>query len=149
MASTPFTNIKSIRPSLAALVLFALSCTPASLGPGELPYGAIPFAAPADYRAWWASTEACSGLTGNFDQISWYQVPGARTMQTDIGEKVGLWARRDGHTDITIAGEYTQHELVIRHEMLHELLGEEGHPASYFVERCGLTWESWVAAEAE
>jgi hypothetical protein len=33
--------------------------------------------------------------------------------------------------------------MVIRHEMLHSLIGQSGHPAEYFVERCGLTWETW------
>jgi hypothetical protein len=32
---------------------------------------------------------------------------------------------------------------VVRHEMLHALLGRQGHPSEYFVTRCGLTWASW------
>jgi hypothetical protein len=34
--------------------------------------------------------------------------------------------------------------MVIRHEMLHDLIGEPGHPDPPFgPEGCGLTWTSW------
>jgi len=48
-----------------------------------------------------------------------------------------------------IAGNYAEHEMVVRHEMLHALLQREGHPTDYFVNRCHLTWESWSAAGGE
>jgi len=32
---------------------------------------------------------------------------------------------------------------VVRHEMLHALLREPGHPDVYFTERCRLTWATW------
>jgi hypothetical protein len=100
-------------------------------------------AAPAAYADWFRRTEACSGLSKNFSTIQWYVVEGVETFPTSAGPKVGMWIR-EGNTDrIVIAGNYSDTEMVVRHEMLHALLGEEGHPASYFVERCHLTWESW------
>jgi hypothetical protein len=149
MTSTRTSHSQTFGSCLAGLALITLGCSPASLGPNSLPDGAVSLAAPTEYRSWWASTESCSGISGDFDQIAWYTVPGVSTMGTDIGEKVGIWAYQDGQSTITIAGEYVQHELVVRHEMLHELLGREGHPDEYFVARCGLTWESWSAASDE
>jgi hypothetical protein len=34
-------------------------------------------------------------------------------------------------------------EMVVRHEMLHDLLGRPGHPDPPFGVGCPLTWESW------
>ena len=149
MTSTQAQFSKTFGSRLAGIALMALGCAPATLSPSSLPDGAVSFTAPAEYRVWWASTEACSGLSGDFDQIGWYAVPGASTMDTEIGEKVGIWASQDGQSTITIAGEYLDNELVIRHEMLHELLDRDGHPDEYFVARCGLTWESWQLASSE
>lgn len=147
MTSTREQYPRTFGSRLAGIALIALGCAPAPFSPNALLDGAVPFSAPTEYRSWWASTEACSGRTGDFESIEWYTVPGA-SMDTDIGEKVGFWARHDGLSTITIAGDYLDHELVIRHEMLHELLGRDGHPDEYFVARCGLTWDSWQVASS-
>jgi hypothetical protein len=70
-------------------------------------------------------------------------VPGVETFETDAGPKVGMWVKEGGREIIVIAGNYQNHEMVVRHEMLHSLLRGHGHPTDYFVERCHLTWESW------
>jgi hypothetical protein len=115
-----------------------------ALGPAEpLPATAQLLAAPEQYRAWWAKTEACSGRTGDFTQVSWYVIPNATTFSTDVGDKVGLWSHSSAGVRIIIAGIYSDNELVVRHEMLHALLDREGHPKEYFQDRCGLTWDSW------
>ncbi len=108
-----------------------------------LPAGAQAITAPAVYQAWWDKTEACSELQGGFGRIRWYEVPGATTFDTDMGPKVGLWIQNGNAVLIVVAGNYVNHEMVVRHEMLHALLAEEGHPSEYFVRRCHLTWESW------
>jgi len=128
---------------MVAVVMVACATEPSA--DISLPEGAVLIEASAEYRDWWASTEACSGRTGDFEQITWYMVPDVMTMTTGIGEKVGLWVRHDGRTAIVVAGAYVNNELVVRHEMLHDLLEREGHPDEYFVNRCGLTWESWGA----
>ena len=96
-----------------------------------------------EYAVWWQSTEACSGLKGNFAGIEWFQVPNVSTFESQAGTVVGLWENSAGQNRITIAGEYVDNELVVRHEMLHALLDRAGHPQEYFVTRCSLTWASW------
>ncbi len=114
--------------------------------PSNLPFGAVPMEAPAQYQEWWARTEQCSGLTGAMTEVAWYVVPNTASFQTDLGEKVGLWVKTDSDAKIVLAGTYRDHELVVRHEMLHQLLKRTGHPEDFFVEKCGLTWERWQAA---
>src|SRR5207302_643462 len=41
------------------------------------PAGAVPFTPPAVYRAWWTEIESCAGLSGDFDRVEWYEVPGS------------------------------------------------------------------------
>src|SRR5258706_4847723 len=58
-----------------------------------------------------------------------------------------MWTSH-GETDrIIIAGVYENTEMVVRHELLHHLLGQAGHPAEYFVTLCHLTWDSWASAQ--
>jgi hypothetical protein len=133
-----------MRNRLPALVLLIVGgCS--SFAPTDLalPSGAVPIAAPADYTAWFARTELCSGLSGRLDQIEWYVVPGVETFATVAGPKVGMWEKSGSKARIILAGRFSDHEMVVRHEMLHHLLDREGHPANYFVDRRRLTWETW------
>ena len=111
--------------------------------PSDIPAGAIPMDPPAHFNEWWVRTEQCSGLVGSMDPIHWYVMPNVSSFQTDIGEKVGLWIKTPSHVAIVLAETYADHELVVRHEMLHQLLQRAGHPADYFDGKCGLTWERW------
>jgi hypothetical protein len=104
-------------------------------------------AAPAEYATWYARTETCAELRGALEGIEWYVVPDVATFETSIGEKVGLWERVGNVSRITIAGDYVGNEMVVRHEMLHDILERTGHPPEYFVTRCHLTWDSWDAGE--
>ena len=134
---------------LPALVALASSCS--TVGPtAALPDGAVPMEPPALYEAWWESTESCAGLDGAFGRVEWYVVPGASSFETDVGEKVGLWVKSGERRQIVIAEGYLGHEMVVRHEMLHDLLSREGHPEPYFAQLCHLTWETWQGtAETE
>jgi hypothetical protein len=128
---------------IAVSVLLAGGCS--SLAPSdlELPAGAVPVAAPASYAAWFARTEQCAGLRGSFQTVEWYVVPGVATFATSAGAKVGMWEKSGSVARIIIAGNFADHEMVVRHEMLHHILDREGHPAEFFVDRCHLTWETW------
>jgi hypothetical protein len=130
--------------SLGLLVLSGC----AALAPSQtlMPSGAVPVAAPAAYREWFQRTEACSGRTGDLDAVQFYVVPGVETFETRDGPQVGVWIGEGGSHRIVIAGNYQAHEMVVRHELLHTLLRQTGHPEEYFVTRCGLTWESWNSA---
>jgi hypothetical protein len=107
--------------------------------------GEEPMRPPAVYREWWTKTEACSGLSGNFDRIEWSVVPG-NSFSCASGRCAGHW---QSEHQIYIASDWTQNELVVRHEMLHDLLGRPGHPNPPFGHGCPLTWETWSAQAAD
>ncbi len=109
----------------------------------SLPNGAVEIAAPALYREWHQKTQACSGLTEDFATVKFYVVPGVETFSTGDGQKVGQWIQDGGSNRIIVAGKYQNHEMVVSHELLHSLLGRDGHPAEYFNQRCKLTWDTW------
>ena len=140
------------RPALArrsgAFLSLALALSAAACSTEPTPVqieGAQAVAALPDYQAWWSATEQCSGLRGNFRELEFYQVPNVSSFSSPIGTVVGLWNQSGPANRITLAGNYLDNELVVRHEMLHALLEREGHPVEYFVTRCGLTWDSWAA----
>lgn len=108
-------------------------------GCGFDPVGEVPFDPPAEYRAWWAATEACSGRRGDFDRVRWFVIEG-EGFQCPSGRCAGHW--EDDHT-IYLASAWTRSELVVRHEILHDLIGRPGHPDPPFGRGCGLTWETW------
>jgi hypothetical protein len=101
--------------------------------------GEEPMAPPSVYREWWARTQACSGLSGDFDRVEWLVVPGA-SFECKSGQCVGHW--HPGH-QIYIAEEWVDNEMVVRHEMLHDLMNGGGHPNPPFGEGCPLTWSTW------
>jgi hypothetical protein len=134
---------KSALPLYCLGLLGTLAACEMLAPPSPLPATATVMTPPEQYHTWWAATEACSGLTGDFNAIQWYVVPDSLTFTTESGEKVGLWSESSAGTRIILAGAYADHELVVRHEMLHALLDREGHPPQYFQTKCGLTWEAW------
>jgi hypothetical protein len=105
--------------------------------------GERPLAPPDVYRAWWAKTEACSGLSGDYERVRWEVVPGP-SFPCSSGACAGHW--QSDHT-IWIAGDYLENEMVVRHEMLHELIGRSGHPDPPFGQGCHLTWASWAGSD--
>jgi hypothetical protein len=140
-------DLRRFARAIALLGLPGLGSACATLGPSEasLPLGSVQIAAPPVYAEWAQRTRSCSGMERSLSTVQFYVVPGVQTFPTKDGAKVGLWSR-EGKTDrIVIAGNYENHEMVVRHEMLHALLQREGHPADYFVNRCHLTWETWSA----
>ncbi|HKV75851.1 MAG TPA: hypothetical protein VJN95_15130 [Gemmatimonadales bacterium] len=134
-------TLRGLRAVTLIGVLFAVGAC--GTEPDALPAGAEQMTALPDYQAWWARTEACSGLQGEFSSLRFYQVPGVSTFSSTVGTVVGLWTRDGRENRITVAGAYLDNELVVRHEMLHALLERTGHPQDYFVTKCGLTWASW------
>lgn len=103
------------------------------------PEGDTPLNPPPVYRAWWAKTEACSGRTGNFDRVSWSVVEG-NSFPCSSGQCAGHWTTSH---HIFLADAWSMDEMVVRHEMLHDLIGRPGHPDPPFGVGCPLTWESW------
>jgi len=120
-------------------------CTPTE-PTSPLPSNAVAIDPPLEYAVWFERTERCAGLSGRITSIQFLVVPGVDTFPTDQGPKVGMWTRRGDHHTIIVAGNYRNHEMVVRHEMLHSLIGQSGHPPEYFAERCHLTWETWAGS---
>jgi hypothetical protein len=120
--------------ALCVLAMAALMSCDAPTAP--LPSGAQRFTPPDVFRRWWALTEQCSGLTGDFNAVAWYVVPGVNSFSGQDGEPVqGIWELR--HNRIVLAGNGQLVGELVRHEMLHALVRGGGHLRSQFVGRCG------------
>jgi hypothetical protein len=104
-----------------------------SLLTAPLPEGAKPFAPPAVYARWWQMTETCSGRLGEFGAIKWYSVPGSEFLR-DGRAASGYYDTRANR--IVVAQEEMEVGPVVRHEMIHALLKEGGHPRSVFLGAC-------------
>ena len=98
------------------------------------PDDAVPFAPPERYALWWGMTEACSGRTGDLASVRWYVVPGVRTIVVNGKEYSGYWYGRPDR--IVLAGESRFDGALVRHEMLHVLLGPVGHPRVPYLTSC-------------
>lgn len=141
----------SIQWKSSAILLGALlssGCAAAEPSSPSLPALAIRLEAPAHFRAWFEATERCSGIPASFETVEWYVVPGVDSFVADGAQRVGMWQRVGGESQIVIAGNYVDHEMVVSHEILHHILSREGHPSEMFAERCQLTWETWPARQA-
>lgn len=119
-----------------AIVLACTACRDFAAAPvaPDLPAGAEALEAPADYAAWWAATERCAGLSGDLSRISWFAIPGRTSFMYQDGQYDGYWWK--GVHWILLAGDKVQNGLIVRHEMLHDLLGRGDHPAEWFQQRC-------------
>ncbi len=112
------------------------------LGCGFEPDGEVAFEPPPVYHEWWGKTQTCSGQTGDFERVSWFVIEG-RGFDCPGGECAGHW--EDDHS-IYLASDWMMNEMVVRHEILHELLGRSGHPDPPFGRGCALTWDTWSGA---
>src|SRR2546425_13182496 len=98
--------------------LFLLGCLDAFA-----PAGAVQFTPAAVYRTWWAEIESCAGLSGDFDRVEWYEVPGSSySCPAHEGHCDGWW--RSPHT-IYMAQGLLYNRRLAEHEMLHDLLRSE------------------------
>jgi hypothetical protein len=121
-----------LRHSMVLLAMPAVACSP--LTDPVVQAGAVPMAPMAQYALWWRMTERCSQLSGDLEALSWYVVPGAASFGKDQlqGEYFPVSHR------LVLAGRFTRDGQLVRHEMLHALLGNVGgHPAEYYQRRCG------------
>jgi len=126
-----------IRRALLPLAVLAIATACHDRLTAVLPSGSEPFSAPAAYRLWWQMAETCSGRTASFDRVQWYVVPGASSLSsTDAGLQSEWFAAGNR---IVLAGESQLDGSLVRHEMLHSLLGPSGanHPRDQFLGRCG------------
>ena len=91
------------------------------------------FTPPTAYAGYWAQMEACSGLSANFARVTWFKADSVMNIPD-----VGTFAEHPfGFADwkdhrIALSGNSTDDAVVVRHEMLHELLQRDGHPPEFF-----------------
>jgi hypothetical protein len=76
-------------------------------------------------------------------RLPWETVPGT-SFTCSGNQSVGHW---QADHRIWIAESYLEDEMVVRHEMLHELIGHSGHPNPPFGKGCPLTWATWNGTE--
>lgn len=101
-----------------------------------LPRGAVAMQPLRPYAFWWEMTERCSGRSGDFDRVQWYVMPNATAFEIRGREYNGYWFPQDGGS-IVLAEGSTHAGPLVRHEMLHALLGgPAGHNRQYFVDGC-------------
>lgn len=116
------------------LLPFAAACT--RLAPVETEMERE-FEPPQIYRAWYAEVERCSGLSGAFDRITWFE---AEVYDKEGVERSGVWS--PPHTifldpevvaatcDTVPGGGPCFRQQNVKHEMLHELR-QGGHDKGY------------------
>jgi len=89
---------------------------------------------PNHYRAWWLDMEMCAGRYSAFDHVTWQLVVSKvfPVVQPDGAiANVGGWTEIDAKR-ITLATTYSAVEPVVKHEILHILVGKPGHPIPPF-----------------
>ncbi|MBT8335217.1 MAG: hypothetical protein KJO11_01345 [Gemmatimonadetes bacterium] len=93
--------------------------------------GRVPIEPPALYRSYWTAVEACSGLTGVFEEIRWFVVH-------EFGDGSGILGQWNERREITVRSDVWLDGDVVRHEILHDLLrGDRDHDRREWV-FCGL-----------
>jgi hypothetical protein len=100
----------------------------------QFPVDAVEIAPAAPYARWWAMTESCAGQSGNMAQMHFYTVPHL-TIDDGDAHYAGYWFQSGNR--IALAEPFVTEGRVVRHEMLHAILGRGDHPRADFVDRCG------------
>ena len=130
-------TLRSLFVSVALLATLA-ACRDVSLAaaptPPALPDGAQELTPLATYAQWWQDTEDCAGLRGDLSRVTWFVVPNRTSFRYQDASYDGYWW--NGVHWILLAGDKVNDAAIVRHEMLHELLGRGDHPALYFQQRC-------------
>lgn len=95
--------------------------------PRDVPRDARPFTPPRAYAATWSELEACSGLRGDFSRVRFYEVDSLpdRAVGRTVDRSVYLVAL------------FRESDAVVRHELMHALVQQRGHPTRYFRGACG------------
>jgi hypothetical protein len=101
--------------------------------PPDLPAGVRAFTPPAVYTQWWGQVETCAARTADFSRVRWFELPNAPYLTYRGVEYDGYWWSTHW---ILLAGDWEQKALIVRHEMLHDVLGTGHHPAEFFQRRC-------------
>ena len=69
------------------------------------------------YRDWFRAVVQCSGVGGRYDRIRWW------VLADDSPNAGETWGRRD----VYLKRRYATSAYVVKHEILHTLIGDEFH----------------------
>ena len=111
---------------LALLVLVACEDP---FGP-DIPTGVVPMEPHRLHFEYWDQVEKDSGHTGDIARIQWFEVTGGPWRHKDGTVVRGMWVR-NGHR-IYLAAGHTGAPPVVKHEILHDLLGDPSHDHPLF-----------------
>ena len=102
-----------------SVILLTLACSAAPIAP-QVPLNAEMMTPPEIYRDWWRGAEACAGVTGDFDQIRWWIVPGYSWVLTrnNYSMEINGLQYRD---NIYVAAFWASDKALVTHEILHAL----------------------------
>ena len=131
----------------AAFLSLLSACALATEPP--FPSSAVRVVAPPQYALWWNMVETCADRTADMARVSWYSLPGQDSFRV-WGTEFRGYTWRDPKRVLLADGVGTDGHLV-RHEMLHAILGVGGHPALFFGDRCAgvVTCGTGCAVEAK
>ena len=126
----------AVRRPLAAVLLALLGSCDLQFDQ-VLPENATRFSPPAAYELWSTIIEQCSGHRLDRARVRYYSVP-TGTLRYDGTRIAGLTVFDFGFVTILLDADFVRGlGDVVRHEMLHAVLGPGyGHPREYFLERC-------------
>lgn len=125
------------RAGILAYAWATAACRGDTTGPAYLAQ-AVPLAVQPPYALWWSLVEQCSGLQADMGTVRWAMLPNTQVLAGDLQDGVvGSWS--PANNQITLAASSVLAGNIVRHEMLHALLGPayRGHPRDYFGTRCG------------
>lgn len=100
----------------------------------DLPPHATRFSPPDVYRTWWEMVEACSGHRGVFDDVQWYRASIVELQEREGNGTLAYWEERGNR--IVLSDNIVDFGRGVRHEMLHALVRQHGHPRELFAGRC-------------
>lgn len=111
----------------------------------DFPHAAVQITPPPQYRVWWDVVETCSKYVLPFEAVTWFTVPRG-SLSLNGESAAGVWFS-DGNR-IVIGEGWRDNPALVRHEILHALLGTSSHPRDFFLSSCaGLVICSGECAE--
>lgn len=119
----------------AAAIVACLAASSCDLVDPYLAPGAEPFTPPPVYARWWSMVESCSGITRSINTVDFYVVGDTKEIPLGNGDQVSAYWSPAGNL-IVLAEDYRLNGAVVRHEMLHAILRQTGHPRKAFIGQC-------------
>ncbi len=113
------------------LVILCVSVISGCGSPTDPVIGAIEIEPPPVYEIYWSSIESCSGQTADFNRVRWfvrYQLPDDRDV---VGQ-------RTNRNEIVLRSDLWLDQLVVSHEILHQILDGDGDHDSEHWAKCGV-----------